>query len=254
MPASYDIEPTSRLPGLHLDGMVTRRFLISYPVPVEALGRFLPPGAEVSTWAGSAWLSACFVNIKHMRPSLVPGELGIEFNYLVHRTRAWLPYPDGTRRESVLVLEANINRKLFSSIGRATAGVRFRNRHIALTETGDSWTLTMHKEPGVTLYEADIPKSSITQELPGESRFENIDEADRFLLGVSYGGEWHANTRQLRLFAETHDPWIASAGTARTRCYKLLESLGVRSPEADHVITMTETPHHFAMFGVNVKR
>jgi hypothetical protein len=253
MAASYDIKPTGRLPGLHLDGMVTRRFLISYPVPPESLDRFLPPGAEISTWGGFAWVSACFVNIKKMRPSFVPGVVGIGFNYLVHRTRARLPYPDGTKRETVLVLEANINRKLFPSVSRITPGVRFRNRHIALTETRDSWTLIMQKRSGVTLYEAEIPKSSIGRELPVGSRFPNIEEADRFLLGVSYGGEWHKDARELRLFAETHDPWQASVGSVRTRCNRLLESLGVPRLEADHVITMTETPHCFAVLGAKVK-
>src|SRR5438270_8608110 len=107
MTTRYDIDPTTPLPGLHLEGTVTRRFLINYPVPPESLARFLPPGGEVSTCAGSAWVSACFVNINDMRPSLAPEAVGLGFNYLVHRTRARLPYPDGTKRESVLVLEAN---------------------------------------------------------------------------------------------------------------------------------------------------
>src|SRR5437868_9474493 len=128
MVSTYDIAPTKPLSGLHLDGTVTRRFLINYPVPPESLDRFLPPGAELSIWAGSAWVSACFVNIKDMRPSFAPEALGFEFNYLIHRTRARLPYPDGTKRESVLVLEPNINRKLFSSLGQMTAGVRFLSR------------------------------------------------------------------------------------------------------------------------------
>src|SRR5437764_15052760 len=100
-----------------------------------------------------------------MRPSIVPrsvaAPLGMEFNYLIHRTRARLPYPDGTKRESVLVLEPNINRKLFSSLGQMTAGVRFLSRQIELTERADSWHLLMRNEPGDILYDAEIPRSSI---------------------------------------------------------------------------------------------
>ena len=114
----YDISPTTPLPGLHMNGVVTRRFLISYPVQPAVLSRFLPPNAELSTWQGLAWVSACFVTIRHMRPSFVSSPVGIDFNYLVHRTRARIPYPDGVRRESVLVLEANITSRVFAAIGQ----------------------------------------------------------------------------------------------------------------------------------------
>jgi hypothetical protein len=111
----------------------------------------------------------------------------------------------------------------------------------------------MRTRSGLPLYEAEISKSSMGRELPEGSRFSNAEDADHFLLGVSYGGEWHPDTRRLRLFAETHDRWEALAGTCKTTRYKLLESLCEPRPEADHVITMTQIPHYFAMFGVDVK-
>ncbi len=250
---AFDIPPTKRLSGLHLDGTVMRRFLINYPVPPEALDRFLPPGAELSTWAGFAWVSACFVKIERMRPSPVPEALGgIEFNYLIHRTRARLPYPDGKKRESVLVLEPNINRKFFSHIGRKTPGVNFTYRDISLTSTAESYRITMKEKSGALLYEAELPKASFKKKLPDSSRFTDVEQADDFLLGVSYGGEWQAGAKRLRLFAETHDPWEASVGTCHTTRNVFLEGLGLR-PEADHVITMTRIPHYFALFGDDVK-
>jgi uncharacterized protein YqjF (DUF2071 family) len=249
---TFDISPTERLSGLHLHGTVIRRFLINYPVEPDALKRYVPPGAELSTWAGFAWVSACFVKIKRMRPSPVPGALGgIEFNYLIHRTRARLPYSDGKTRESVLVLEPNINRKFFSYIGRRAPGVNFIPRDIALTAAADSYRITMKEESGALLYDAELPRSSFKKQLPNGSRFTSLEQADRFLLGVSYGGEWQAESRRLRLFAETHDPWEALAGTCQTRCNAFLEGLGQRS-QADHVITMSHIPHYFALFGSDV--
>lgn len=250
---SFDISPTGRLSGLHLRGTVMRRFLINYPVLPEVLGRFLPQGAELSTWAGFAWVSACFVKIKRMRPAFLPEALGgIEFNYLIHRTRARLPYPDGKKRESVLVLQPNINRKFFSHIGRRAPGVNFIPRDIALVTTADSYRITMKEESGTLLFEAELPRSSFKKQLPDGSKFTSLQQADRFLLWISHGGEWQADAGRLRLFAETHDPWDASAGTCQTKYNGFLESLG-QGPEADHVITMTHIPHYFALFGSDVK-
>ena len=170
-PNSYDISPTTPLPGLHLNGVVTRRFLISYPVRPEALSRFLPPNAELSTWQGLAWVSACFVNIQHMRPSVMPCQVGIEFNYLVHRTRARIPYPDGVRRESVLVLEANISNRAFAAIGQRLPGVGFHARDIRLLEHPDCWRVQMRDDAGALFFQADIAKDSIGDALPAARAF-----------------------------------------------------------------------------------
>ncbi len=252
---SLDIPPTKPLSGLHLNGTVTRRFLINYPVDPESLKRCLPPGGEISLSGGYAWVSACFVNIKRMRPSFIPHALGgIEFNYLIHRTRARLPYPDGVKRESVLVLEPNINRKFFSQVGHIAPGVNFISRDISLTRGADAWNITMRAASGGLLFEAGLPRSSFGPRLPDTSKFPSIGEADRFLLGVSYGGEWRPDTGRLRLLAETHDPWKALAGVCHTKCNKFLEKLtGTKGGEADHVITMTGIPHYFAFFGDDVK-
>ena len=106
MKTPSDLAPTEPLRGLHMIGTVTRRFLVTYPVPPAALASAVPPCGELVLHNGLAWVSACFVHIARMRPSLVPEPLGIGFNYLIHRTLARLPYPDGKMRNSVLVLEA----------------------------------------------------------------------------------------------------------------------------------------------------
>ena len=251
MAAGYDIRPTDRLPGLHLRGTVTRRFLISYPVPPEALTRFLPPGAELSTWGGCGWVSACFVNIRDMRPSFPPQPLGLEFNYLIHRTRARLPFPDGTLREAVLILEPNINRRLFASSSRMTTGIQFQVRDIRLVEDPDGWTLTMHHGPQL-LFEARIERASISASLPDGSLFADAAAADEALLGVSWGGQWHADSKRLWLIAETHEPWRTLTATCETPCNTFLEALHGEAAPADHVITMTGIPHYFALRGVEV--
>ena len=107
-----------------MKGTVPRRFLITYAVPPETLAAAIPPGAEISTHNGAAWVSACFVNLTGMRLSLLPKWLGMDFNYLIHRTRVRLTYPDGKHRESVLILEANINRSLLGTLARKFTGVR----------------------------------------------------------------------------------------------------------------------------------
>ena len=81
-----------------------------------------------------------------------------------------------------------------------------------------------------------------------------LGAADAFLLDVSYGAEWHAETQRLQLLAETHDTWRAQAGSCRTHRYAFLEGLDGALPQADHVITMTNIPHYFALCGTRQQR
>lgn len=251
MEKTFDLAPTEPLPGLHMRATVTRRFLITYPVPPQALASAVPPGAELSLHKGLAWVSACFVHIAGMRPSFAPESLGLDFNYLIHRTMARFPFPDGKLRKSVLVLEANINRPVLGLIARKFAGVQFYTRKITLTEHSCAWVVQLAGPAGV-LYEAEIYKESIGTDLGKSSQFADAKEADRFLLGVSFGAQWEPQASRIRLLAETHDPWQACVGQCKTKCHTLLKSLGISHVEADHVITMTDIPHYFALRGLIV--
>ncbi|MCH8275209.1 MAG: DUF2071 domain-containing protein [Armatimonadetes bacterium] len=249
MATSFDIEPTARLRGFHFIGTVARRFLISYPVAPAALSSFVPPGGELCTWRNMAWVSACFVNVKQMRPSFAPAPLGFGFNYLIFRTMAELPFPDGKRRRSVLILEPNIDSRMPARVGALTGGIRFNVRDISLSQTEEAWSIVMRSDAGETLYEAQIRKDSIGPDLPAHSAFPDAATADEFLLGVSYGGQFDKNAKRMTLLAETHEPWETLVGQCTTKRNAFLESHCKSCVEADHVITMTDIPHYFAAKG-----
>ena len=230
-------------------GTVVRRFLISYPVPPDVLSEHLPPGAEPATQEGLAWVSACFVHADDVRPNILPKSFGMGFHYLIHRTRARLPFPDGKMREAVLVLQPNINRPLFSSLGSLLTGIEFRTRKIAFTEEDGGWRIRMSSE-GELLYDATILKSSCSQSIPAGSKLKTIQDAEDFLLGVSFGGQWLKGRRRLNLLPETHDPWTTLACTCRTHTNRFLETLGVEAVEADHALTMTQVRHYFGVTSI----
>ena len=246
MRVPFDLAPTARLSGLHMVGTVVRRFLISYPVAPEVLSEHVPPGAELATHEGLAWVSACFVQVDDMRPNILPKFAGMGFQYLIHRTRARLPFPDGKLREAVLVLQPNINRPLVRSLGSLLTGFEFQTRAIEFTEEDDYWRIRMTLK-GELLYDATIPQSGCSESIPTGSRFATIQEAEAFLLGVSFGGRWVRGRRRLNLLPETHDRWTTLACTCVTHKNRFLEALGVDGTDADHVLTMTHVPHYFGV-------
>ncbi len=246
MTVSCDLAPTDRLTGMHMVGTVVRRFLISYPVSPDKLQSFLPPGAELSLHNNMAWVSDCFVHMNDMHMHMMPACFGMGFNYLIHRTRARLPFPDGKLREAVLVLQPNINQPLLSTFGGLMTGVNFNNADINFSEDNDKWHITMHKNNEL-VYDADILKASVSESIPQNSQFENASSADDFLLGVSFGGQYTTGSSHLKLLPETHEPWTTLAGSAVIHKHAYAESLLGEPIIADHVITMTNIPHYFGI-------
>ena len=125
---SFDILPESRLAGLHMLGTVEKRFLINYAVEPTLLQFMVPPGSELSLFKRKAWLSACFVTMNDMRPSFVNSKLGMSYHYLIFRTRARLLFPDGKLRDSVLVLDPNINKTLLALGGTILTKIKFSKK------------------------------------------------------------------------------------------------------------------------------
>jgi hypothetical protein len=187
-----------------------------------------------------------------MRLSFTPSALGVKYNYLIHRTRARLPFPDGKTREGVLVLEPNINSRLLAGAGARITQIGFKKRDIRLDKVDAGWRIQMI-HMGETLYDATISFAESRTELPPGSCFSDPAEADRFLLGVSHGGEWARERACLYLLPETHEPWQTLVSSCETRVNRFLDELGYSQAVADHVITMADIPHYFGLRPVTVK-
>jgi hypothetical protein len=248
----FDLAPSGRLRGLHLIGTVAHRFVINYAVPTNALLPMVPPGAELLLWRGRAWVSACYAEVHHLRPSWLPPMAGIGFRYLIHRTLAHLPFPDGSRHSAALVLDAAADRRGIAALSRTTTGMRFHVRPIKLVESDDRWLISMSNRSGAALFEAEIRRDCLCGTMPDRSLFASLAEAERCFLGHGYRGQWQPHKRRIRLLAQTHEPWQVLAGQATTRCHKFLESLCGQPTEADHVLTTTSVQHGFAARAINV--
>ena len=140
----------------------------------------------------------------------------------------------------------DINRITKFMMSSLLTGVGFRTRQIDFTEDDDIWRIRMISQ-GELLYDAEILKSSCSESISSDSRFTTAQEADDFLLGVSFGGQWVNGQRNLKLLPETHDPWATLACTCITHKNQFLETLGVGAVDADHAITMTQIPHYFGI-------
>ncbi len=249
MVLDYDLQPTDPIGVPHLVGTVDRRFLITYPLSPDSLEPYLPPGSELETFAGKAWVSVCAVRISGLRPSWWPKPFGIHAQYVIYRTVATLPFPDRKSRRSVLILEANLNTRLATILAGKVTGIAPRRRPIQLEQDHQAWRVELKEHDGTTRYAAEIPREGISAALPAGSAFPSSAAASHFILEMSYGGEWLRERGAIRLLAETHAASGLEFGSCTTKVNTVVERLAGRSVEADHVLVMTNVPHQFALRG-----
>jgi hypothetical protein len=148
------------------------------------------------------------------------------------------------------MLESNINRRLATILGGATAGITTNLRPVRLTEDEDGWRVEMTEREGKILYSAEIPHQQISRTLPEDSVFPNATEASRFILEMSFGGQWLPRKKSVCLLAETHVPCDLAFARCKTTVNTFVEGLAGKSVDADHVLSMTNVPHQFALRGV----
>lgn len=246
----YDMKPTDSIAGAHLVGTVEQRFLLTYPVPPAALGPFVPHGCVLETFGGKGWVSACAVRISGLRASFAPKATGIGVDYLIIRTVARLPFPDGAMRRSVLMLEANLSSRLAGALAGRVTGIASHVRPITLAEREDGWHIELKERDGAIRFAAVVPHVGISDSLPPGSAFPDPVEASRFILDMSFGGEWLRRRDAIRLLAETHDPCELQFGRSTTRANAFVHRLAGGAVEADNVLVMSGVPHQFALRGI----
>jgi uncharacterized protein YqjF (DUF2071 family) len=257
--ARYDISPTEPLRVAHVDALVTRRLLINYPVAPEALVRFLPPGGSLSLYSGYAWVSACIVEMRQMRPSWLarlPSFIGIKQRYFVYRTRASVPFPDGVDRECVLILQSNFSNVLVARSASLIAGLSVSAKHIEVRERSRDVTARMVRDRQAPEYVARVHKRGVQADgaqMPASSLFRTVQEADDFLAGVAYGAEWQPSRGKLLLIPETHEPWEIEICDCETPRSAFLVSLCGQVPQADHAMLIRTVRYDYPLFGYKLK-
>ncbi len=229
------MHPTARLSGLHFRAIVEQRIIANYPVPPAVVRPLIPSDARLWELDGRAWISACFVQMRHVRPTGFPRWAGVPLRYLVHRTMAEVPFPDGRLRKAVYVLEAYGDPPLQRAMARVLGGAPFRPSHIEWRRHGDGFYLSVSRD-GAPIYQA--------RSKPGfaSSVFPDIAAADHAILGMAWGS---SNDGRWSLFPETHEPWNAYSLVQTTEVNTFRDGLGLKGIEADNVVGMQDCPHSF---------
>lgn len=164
-------------------GVIDRRILVNYHVDPSVLAPLLPAPFRPKLVHGVGMVGICLIRLKKLRPTFLPGWLGILSENAAHRTAVeWDDH--GTLREGVYVRRRDSSSWLNTlGGGRLFPGIHHHGR-FAVQESAERFDVGVASDDGVTTMSV---RSRLGQRLPASSVFGSIEEASAFFQAGSLG-------------------------------------------------------------------
>src|SRR5882724_6927625 len=106
-----------------LEGVIRRRVLLNFHVDAGVVARLLPAPLEVLRYNGFAIVGVCLIGMEQLRPTGLPGSLGLSSENMAHRVAIRYPTRKGMqdgvyiwRRETDQCLIGILGGRLFPGI------------------------------------------------------------------------------------------------------------------------------------------
>lgn len=165
-------------------GLIDRRILVNYRVDPEAMAKVLPKPFRPKLVHGHAIGGICLIRLKHVRPRVLPGWLGIESENAAHRIA--VEWDDaGTTREGVYIPRRDTASYLnHLAGGRVFPGEHHRARFDIIEEAGVRYRVAMKSDD---LSAHVVVDGRLAPALPPSSIFESLDEVSGFFQRGSLG-------------------------------------------------------------------
>ncbi len=167
-----------------IKGVIRRRLLVNFRADPAAVQRMLPHPFRPKLHAGHALVGICLIRLEQIRPSGLPGLLGVSSENAAHRVAVEWREPDGALREGVFIPRRDTS----SVLNRLVGGRLFPGEHhparFLVEDTGSHISLSMQSLDGavdLSVVGDDAPS------LPRTSCFASLAEASAFFEGGSLG-------------------------------------------------------------------
>ena len=164
-------------------GVIDRRILANYRIEPDALAEVLPAPFEPWTVDGDGVGGICLIRMTEMRPPGVPAALGMGSENAAHRIAVeW--DAAGQRRRGVYVPRRDTDSWLQVAFGSRLFSGSYSHATFETEEDGDHYAVEMASDDG----DANVAVAGhVTDELPADSVFDDLDTASEFFRKGSLG-------------------------------------------------------------------
>ena len=174
--------------------------VLAYALPASALEPLLPPTLEPDRHGELGFAAAAFVQTERMRPSLLPGGLGLDF--FLGGYRIFVRVAGRPSLRGLYILRSDTDRRLLTFFGNLFTSYRYRTVAAGFRLEGE--LLSLDVRPGVSVA-ADLSRTPAP--LPPGSPFADVEEARRFAGPLPYTFHHEHETGRLLSVRGARSTW-----------------------------------------------
>jgi len=178
--------------------------VLTYAFPPETLEPLLPPGLELDTWRGRAFLAVALVETEAMRPSFLPALCGGDF--FLSGYRIFTRITGGRSLRGLKILRSDTDRRLMVWAGNLLTHYNYALCQAKLEEKGDEMRWMVRTPQGAADLDV-VARVRGEAALPAGSPFASMAEARRFAGPLPYTFDYEAETGAIIGIQAVREAW-----------------------------------------------
>jgi uncharacterized protein YqjF (DUF2071 family) len=168
---------------------------LTYALPPEVLRRLLPPGLELETCNGHAFMAIALVQTESLRPAGLPARLGQDFFLAGYRIFTTFTPASGKPMRGLRILRSEANRTCMVAGGNLLTHYNYHRCTASIQVSGDRIHVTTQSVDG--LGDIDVTADLTRGALPAGSPFPSVREARRFAGPLPFTFDYEEDTHAI---------------------------------------------------------
>ncbi len=178
---------------------------LTYALPADVVRRLLPPGLDLDTYDGHAFIAVALVQTESLRSAGVPERFGQNFVLVGYRVFTTFKQSDGRRLRGLRILRSDADRLAMVVGGNLLTHYNY-HRCAATVEASDGrlhFLVSTSDDHGTLDVMADVS----TATLPAGSPFQSVREARRFAGPLPFTFDYERETNAIIAIRATRANW-----------------------------------------------
>ncbi len=168
---------------------------LTYALPPNVLRRLLPPGLELETYAGNAFVAVALVQAESLRPAGLPERMGQDFFFAGYRIFTTFAPATGPVMRGLRILRSDANRARMVAGGNLLTHYNYHRCQASIDPSADRIHVTVRtRDHGGDL---DVTADLATAALPAGSPFHSVRDARRFAGPLPFTFDYEQETHAI---------------------------------------------------------
>jgi hypothetical protein len=178
---------------------------LTYALPPDVLRPLLPPGLELETYDGHAFVAVALVHTEKLRPAALRGALGQDFFLAGYRIFTTFTLPGGKVVRGLRIVRSDADRAGMVAAGNLLTHYNYHRCEASVDESSRRIHFSVETVDG--LGSLDVRADRSTEALPAGSPFWSMRDARRFAGPLLFTFDYEPETHSIVAIRATRTHW-----------------------------------------------